>query len=83
MFAFHGGSTVLMVSHRKNRKSPSLQDGRKFRRYCRLWKIERTIAWVQNFRRLVVRYDRSISMFNAQIQIARTSIEVNKLGNYF
>ena len=47
--------------------------------YRRRWKIERTIAWVQNFRRLVVRYDRSIAMFNAQIQIACTIIAVNRL----
>jgi len=73
------GGTDWIAPHRKNRKSLSLQDGRKFRRYSRRWNIERTIAWIQNFRRLVVRYDRSISMFNAQIQIACTIIAVNRL----
>jgi len=28
------------------------------RRYQRRWKIERLFAWFQNFRRLVVRYER-------------------------
>ena len=47
--------------------------------YRRRWKIERTMAWTQNFRRLVVRYDRYIAMFNAQIQIACTIIAINRL----
>ena len=73
------GGTDLIVPHRRGRVKAPLQDGRKLRRYRRRWKIERTIAWLQNFRRLVVRYDRSISMFNAQTQIACTIIAVNKL----
>jgi transposase len=31
------------------------QDGRALRRYRQRWKIERTFAWLSNFRRLVVR----------------------------
>jgi len=73
------GGTDLIAPHRRGRVKAPLQDGRKIRRYRRRWKIERTIAWVQNFRRLVVRYDRSISMFNAQIQIACTIIAVKRL----
>ncbi len=34
------------------------QDGRKLRRYKRRWKVERLFAWLGNFRRLVVRYER-------------------------
>jgi transposase len=37
---------------------PKTQDGRKLRRYKRRWKVERLFAWLQNFRRLVVRYKR-------------------------
>lgn len=33
-------------------------DGRKLRRYKSRWVIERLFAWVGNFRRLVVRYER-------------------------
>ena len=72
------GGTDLIAPHRRGRVKVPLQDGRKLRRYRRR-KIERTIAWVQNFRRVAVRYDRSISMLNAQIQIAGTSIAV-KIG---
>ena len=43
----------LIAPHRHNRKNPT-QDGRRFKRYRRRWKIERLFAWLQNFRRLVV-----------------------------
>ena len=50
---------ILMIApHRRNRKRPKTQDGRHLRRYRRRWKIERLFAWLGNFRRLVVRYER-------------------------
>jgi len=48
----------LMAPHRSNRRKLSTQDGRKLRRYKRRWKIERLFAWLGNFRRWVVRYER-------------------------
>lgn len=39
------------------RKREKTQDGRTLRRYKRRWKIERLFAWLQNFRRIQVRYD--------------------------
>ena len=48
----------MIAPHRKNRKKGKTQDGRKLRRYKRRWKIERLFAWLGNFRRLVVRYER-------------------------
>ena len=45
----------LIAPHKQNRKRPPTQDGRKLRRYRRRWKVERLFAWMQNFRRLVVR----------------------------
>ena len=53
---------LLIAPHRKNRRLPSLNDGRTLRRYRTRWKIERTFAWLGNFRRLVVRYDRHLQM---------------------
>jgi len=47
----------LIAPHKSNRKKKNTQDKRKLRRYCRRWKIERLFAWIQNFRRCVVRYD--------------------------
>ena len=52
----------LIAPHRSNRKNTS-QDLRRMRRYRRRWKIERLFAWLQNFRRLVVRYERYAENF--------------------
>ena len=60
----------LIVPHRCNRKKPATQDGRALRRYSRRWIIERTNTWLGNFRRLVVRYDRSLTIYGAFFHIA-------------
>jgi transposase len=60
----------LICPHTKNRVRPPTQDGRKLRRYKRRWIIERTIAWLGNFRRLAVRYDRSLQIYRAFFPIA-------------
>ncbi len=41
----------LVAPHKLSRRRPQTQDGRKLRRYCRRWKIERLFAWLHNFRR--------------------------------
>ena len=48
----------MIAPHRRGRTRPKTQDGRPLRRYRRRWKIERLFAWLGNFRRLVVRYER-------------------------
>ena len=48
----------LIAPHKANRKKEPTQDGRVLRRYKRRWKVERLFAWLHNFRRLVVRYER-------------------------
>ena len=63
-------ASELICPHRANRKKPKRQDGRKLRRYKRRWKVERTFAWLGNFRRLVVRYERSITMYSAFFHLA-------------
>jgi len=47
----------MIAPHRRNRKKPATQDGRPLRRYKRRWKIERLNAWLQNFRRVTIRYE--------------------------
>jgi transposase len=47
----------LIAPHRTNRVRETTQDGRPLRRYRRRWKVERLFAWLQNFRRLVTRYE--------------------------
>ncbi len=55
----------MTAPHRRNRTKPKTQDGRKLRRYQRRWKVERLFAWLQNFMRLVVRYERHADNFLA------------------
>src|SRR2546425_540018 len=67
------GATILrrrFLPHRSNRKKPATQDGRALRRFQRRWIVERTNAWLGNFRRLVVRYDRSLTIYRAFFHIA-------------
>jgi len=52
----------VIAPHRSNRKHKT-QDRRRLRRYRRRWKIERLFAWLQNFRRVVVRYERHAENF--------------------
>ena len=59
----------LVSPHKRNRRQPATQDGRTLRRYKRRWKIERLFAWLQNFRRLVVRYEYHLQNFQAMVQL--------------
>jgi transposase len=34
------------------------------------WKVERTIAWLQNFRRVQVRYDRIFAVYQGFVHLA-------------
>lgn len=47
----------LIAPHRNNRRKAATQDGRALRRYRRRWRVERFFAWLQNFRRIVTRYE--------------------------
>lgn len=65
-----GRGIEMICPHRSNRTKPATQDGRKLRRYRRRWKVERTFAWLSNFRRLVVRYERRLEMYRAFFHVA-------------
>jgi len=60
---------IEMIAPHKCSRQVSTQDGRALRRYRRRWKIERLFAWLQNFRRLVVRYEYHLENFLAMIQL--------------
>jgi transposase len=47
----------MIAPHKANRVKVKTQDGRVLRRYKRRWKVERLIAWLQNFRRIATRFD--------------------------
>ena len=68
----------LIAPPRTNRTKPRSQDGRKLRRYRRRWKIERLFAWLQNYRRLVTRYEHYAANFLAFLQLAAFLILAKK-----
>ena len=59
----------MIAPHRRNRKKLKTQDGRKLSRYKRRWKMERLFAWLGNFRRLVVRYERKVKNFLGLVRL--------------
>ena len=59
----------MIAPHKRNRRRQPTQDGRTLRRYKKRWKVERLFAWLQNFRRLVVRYEYHLENFLAMIQL--------------
>jgi len=60
----------MICPHRRNRKKPKTQDARKLRRYKRRWKVERTFAWLGNFRRLTVRWERHLVVYQGFFHLA-------------
>ena len=53
----------LIARHRSNRRRARTQDGRPLRRMRRRWRVERLFAWLQNYRRLVTRYEHHAENF--------------------
>jgi transposase len=69
----------LICPYRCNNKERKYYDGRKMRRYKRRYKIERTFSWLGNNRRLVVRWDRDITVYNAFFHIACMIVALRRL----
>ncbi len=59
----------LIAPQRYNRQAPRTQDGRPLRRYRHRWRIERLFAWLQNFRRIPIRYEYHAENFLGLIQL--------------
>jgi transposase len=67
---------IEMIAHHRTNRRPDTktQDGRQARRLKHRWVVERLFAWMQNFRRLVVRYERHAENFLGFCQLACTLI---------
>ncbi len=68
-----------IIPKRKNNRVATHQDGRKLRRYKRRWIIERTNSWLQNFRRLVARYERKVKNFEALVHLACALVTLKRV----
>ena len=60
----------LVCPHRSNRIKKPTQDGSRLRRFKRRWIVERTIAWMQSFRRLITRFEKKLEIFQTFIFLA-------------
>ncbi len=69
-----------IIPARSNNQVATHQDGRRLRRYKRRWIIERTNSWLQNFRRLVVRYERKVKNFEALVHLACALVTLKKVS---
>jgi transposase len=72
------GIEPIVPARKNNRRAPH-QDGRKLRRYKKRWKIERTNAWLQNFRRVVIRYERLTANYLAFVHLACALIPLRRV----
>lgn len=74
-----GQGIELICPHRKNRTKPSRNDGRKMRRYARRYVIERTTAWLHNFRRVANRWERYSFIYHGFVRLACIVIAIERL----
>ena len=76
-----------IIPARSNNPHATYQDGRKLRRYAsgrvagyrHRWIVERTFAWLGNYRRLVVRYDHSILVYAGFFHLACAMITLRRV----
>lgn len=67
----HEVGIEMIAPHRANRRHRT-QDGRPLRRMARRWTVERTIAWLQNYRRLCIRWEKSALLFQGFLHFSCT-----------
>ena len=68
----------LIAPHRGNRQRANTADGRKLRRYRRRWLVERTTGWLQNFRRIVTRWEYYSFIYHGFVQLACALIALSR-----
>jgi transposase len=60
---------ITMIAPNRGGRSIT-QDGRQLRRYGRRWTVERSISWLQNFRRLCIRWEKSACLFQGFLHLS-------------
>ena len=71
----------MIAPHRGNRRPENFtQDGRPLRRYRHRWIVERTIAWLGYHRRLLVRWEKHVSIFVGFTLLGCLMITLKHLG---
>ena len=68
-----------IIPARSNNTKATHQDGRKLRKYRKRWIVERTNAWIQNFRRVAMRYERSADIYTGLVHMACALIVLRRV----
>jgi len=76
-----GRGISLLVPFKRNRKNKRKQSDKLWASYKRRWKVERTFAWLGNFRRLVVRYERLLPVYQGFFHLACIIIALRQFCN--
>jgi len=69
----------LLARHRKNRRKPPVNDGRRLRRLKRRWVVERSFAWLKSFRRVATRYELLAHLYDGFVALACAFIALGRL----
>ncbi len=69
MMKMAGLGIEMIAPHRAGRKRAKAQDRRPLRRYRRRWEVERLAAWLQQFRRITVRWECHVQNFKGMVQL--------------
>lgn len=70
---------IDLIAPNKRHRVHKTQDGRKLRRYSRRWIVERTMAWLHNYRRLVTRWERHVAIYTAFVHVACILLILNRV----
>jgi transposase len=77
--SLHFRGTRLICPHRRGRKHSPPQDQRVLKRYRHRWKVERSIAWLHNYRRIVTRYEHYAFLYHGFVQMACMMVILKQL----
>jgi len=72
----------MIAPHRKNRVRPATQAAHPLRRYRRRWKIERLFAWMNKYKRTLIRWDHCHERFTAFVHLAFSMILARRLMQF-
>jgi len=60
---------IEMIAPRRADRNEPTQDGRPLPLCKRRWTVERSISWLQNFRRLCIRWEKSPCLFQGFLHL--------------
>lgn len=70
----------MIAAHRRTRRPENrTQDGRALRRAARRWTVERTLSWLQNFRRLCIRWEKSAMAYQGFLHFSCTLLLLKRV----